>query len=73
MMIMAGGGKDHRDVSGVDVLLGWDVWYCRKSSGTPTRSMRATLLLQLWGGDSRSSSLTGISSEFSVNEASVWQ
>src|SRR6266700_801832 len=45
----------------------------RYSAGTPARSNRARLLVQLSGRNSRNASMTGISSRASVSDTRVWQ
>src|SRR5262249_15980072 len=45
----------------------------RYSAGTPARSNRARLLIQLSGRNSRNASMTGTSPRASVSDTRVWQ
>src|SRR5438876_4460978 len=45
----------------------------RYSAGTPARSNRARLLVQLSGRNSRNASMTGTSPRASVSDTRVWQ
>src|SRR5205823_13668237 len=46
---------------------------CRSTAGTPARSNRARLLVQLSGRNNRNASMAGTSPRASVSDTSVWQ